>query len=714
MIRVLLPFGTGTLIAATLLKGNDSITLAFLLCLAGIGFLGYKLFINQQARKKEIAAASIYYRNRWINGIILLTMALAAGSVNVWLHTAINNPGFFADSISQNDNAWVQITVPLQDKGAYYKTTAKIIALGTKTRMHSANGNLLIYFQKDSADQYPVYGDQVIIKNKIVPLKTSENPGDFDFKTYMSYQDIYHSAYLKVNEWHATGNNAGNPFWKSIYTINTRLKKELWNALPDPDQRGIAEALILGDESDIPNEIMTEYAGTGTVHILSVSGLHVGLILIGLSWIFSFLTLIPNGKYIRLILILAIIWAYAFLTGFSAPIARSVIMFSIVFIGIHLGRNTNIYNSIAASAFILLLIDPFLIMQASCRLSFIALTGIVWLQPKIASFWQPRHKIVKYIWIMTAASIAAQIITFPVSVYYFNQASIYFLPANLIVIPASFVILIIGIAFVFTDLSILHWLHHWFSVMLKYSIYVLNIIVGYFNHLPGSTWKGLYISRLESVLLFCFIVICISGFIYRKKMFLGAGLILGILFFSTRNIAIFNRLSGKSMAFFTAGSKHTVITLKEHNQLFVLTDTGFTNDKQLMKFHINSYAAENYIRPENIVCVNPEINHKFSGENMMVQGSLIGFYNKTALVINSKTYIKSLISNAAPMEIDALVLSDNPSIGLSELYKKFRFKSVVAASGNKTANIRDWETICIENNIPFTNLQNNDYIDIPI
>ena len=507
-----------------------------------------------------------------------------------------------------------------------------------------------------------------------------------------------------------TGKNEGNPFWSSVYSINSRLKAELASALPDPGQRGIAEALVIGDESDIPNEIMTDYAGTGTVHILSVSGLHVGIILIGLSWIFSFLTRFRYGKYIRLVLILAIIWCYAFLTGFSAPIARSVIMFSIVFIGINIGRRANIYNSICASAFILLLIDPFLVMQASCQLSFIALTGIVWLQPKIAAWLNPGHKFFKYAWELAAASLAAQIITLPISVLYFNQLSLYFLPANLIVIPASFVVLIAGIAFVFVQMVPLIWLHHIFSGILFGCIYAMNVIVRFINQLPGATWQGLYINVLGAFLLYLFIILALFGIIYRNKKLLAAGMAFGLCFLLLRDLDIYDSYKTNELSFMAISPHHTVLTLKDGNKLFVLSDSAFIYDKQLLKYHVNGYAWKNYISPLNIVCVNSEIKSNFSGANLAVQGPLIGFYDKKILMINSNVYTLVGAGFTPALDVDAVVLYDNPRIRLSELYKKFRFKNVIAVSGK----IRDWETECIENKIPFTNLQKDSYFNISI
>ena len=710
LLWILVPFLGGSFIAINILKANTWLHVSSVLILVAACCICFMAVYNRILSKKAGSTQAEKFRFRWMGGYVLFLIALASGIINVWLHTPEQRPDFFANHPQNQDNILVQITDPLQAKEKFSGTTAKIIAIGPENAMQNASGKLIMYFEKDSGAQLPEYGDQVLIKNKVSALNSPNIPGEFNYSKYMSYNGIYHSAYLKKGEWTLTGKNNGNYFWLSIFRLTNHLKSEITNALPDPDQRGIAEALIMGNESDIPNDIINDYAGTGTVHILSVSGLHVGIILIGLSWIFSFLTRLPFGRYIRLVLILFIIWFYAFFTGFSAPIARSVIMFSIVYIGINIGRNANIYNSICASALILLLINPFVLMQASFQLSFIALTGIVWLQPKIADWWHPNHKILNYIWQLAAASLAAQIITLPISILYFNQVSLYFLPANLIVIPASFVVLIIGIAFVFVMMIPFLWLHHIFSGLLYGSIFVMNLIVRFINELPGATWHGLYINYPGVFLLYLFMIFSILSLIYRSKKLFAAGVSFGLCFFLTRDVDIYNSLKNNELSIITISSHHTLITLKDRNKLFVLSDSSFIHDKQLLKYHVYGYAWQNYISPANIVCLNSEIKTNFSDANLMKHLPLVGFYDKTILMINPGTYIRPAFNRTAPAEVDAVLLYDKPRIRLADLYKKIRFKSVIAASGE----IRDWETECIENNIPFFNLQKNNYLSIPI
>jgi len=704
LFRIFLPFLLGIIAALSCINPSYLFYSGFGLSLFGIILIGFSRF-------KDIDK----YRFRWLGGFGISFILLALGILNVGISKLDLRPDFFAKNLKATDKITVQITEPLQVKENSVRALAKVYTIESNGYLKSASGKLILYFQKDSGKIYPSYGDLISLGAEINPLKPPVNPGEFDYCRYMASQNIYHSVFLKTNEWHITAKNKGNRFWEIIYNIRLRLKSEIEQALPGTEEKGIAEALAFGDESDIPNEIMTEYAGTGTLHILSVSGLHVAVILIALNWLFSFLTRIKYGKYIRLVIILILIWAYAFLTGFSPPIARSVIMFSLVYLGIHTGRQTNIYNSICGAAFILLLIDPLLIMQAGFQLSFIALTGIVWLQPRVSVLWNPSNKFIKSTWELAAASIAAQIITLPISILYFNQLSIYFLPANLIVIPASFVVLGAGIAFVFAQLLPIAWIHFIMGKILFVSIYGLNKIVQFINHLPGANWQGLYINWAGAGLLYIVIIFITISLIEKNKKHLIVGLVSALVFLFVRNYDIGTKTRCDEINVLAVSKQHVIVTVKDKNRLFVFSDSSFVFDKQQLKYHVFGYAWQNYIRPHDIIpidinVVNNKVNYPFSFNKFM-----ISFNDKKILIIGPEMNSRDILSNVNnKFDFDIVVLNGNPDIALNLLYKKYPFKHVIAAYGNDQKKTMAWETQCLENNITFTNLRTDNYFNLPI
>lgn len=691
LFRVLLPFVVGILLSQCTLQPVFWIQTCPWVFVAGLGFL---------ACKRYVAAGN--YGLRYLNGLGISLLLLALGISDVYIHREDLRAGFFANKLKPKSALFVQITEPPQTKEKSIKALAKVLYLDSMEAGHKASGNLILYFQKDSSATYPKYGDIVKIKNRVSPLQAPKNPGEFDYARFMASQNIYHSAYLRPADWESTSAHGGNALWATIYQIRAGLKAAIAEELPNDSEKGIAEALVLGDEADIPNEVMTEYAGTGTLHILSVSGLHVAIILLVLNAIFSFLVRIPYGRAIKTILVLSLIWAYAFFTGFSPPIARSVIMFSIVFMGTQAAREYNIYNSICAAALILLLFDPLLILQAGFQLSFIALAGIVWIQPEIAKWWQPKHKIGHWFWELAAASLAAQLITLPISILYFNQLSLYFLPANLIVIPASFLVLGLGICYVALYALPFLWIHHAMGWLLWGSISWLNRIVQFINHLPGANWQGLYVSGIGVISLYLLIILSVYSLKYRNKMAFMGALFAALAFLVDRNYDMLQKYATDELNVLATGKDHVVLTLKEKDHLYVLADSSFASDKKQMKFHISGYAFQNYIRPGDITLINLDTTKAFSTDDVLYKFPYLQFHDKRLVVLSRKTMYEVLQTAG---NVDAILLDGNPNISLSQLYKKHAFKAVIDGGGNYLKKTRDWETECIENNIPFTNLQ---------
>jgi competence protein ComEC len=694
LFKILLPFLAGVILCA-LFPDSGLWTIAIeILFLSGLLFIAYR---------KYLAASK--YNLRFLGGAGLSLILIALGMTDVYLHKSNLKPDFFAQKLQPNEWLLVRLAEPLQEKAKSFKAIALVQSTGIPAAAKSAQGRIILYFEKDSTRAFPEYGDLILIKNKVEPLGGPKNPGEFDYSHYMAWQDVYHSAYLKPEEWASTGKNEGTGFWKSVYNIRKKVSSEIAAALHNNEQRGIAEALVLGDESEIPGETLSDYAGTGTLHILSVSGLHVAMILMGLNAIFIFLLRFKYGKLIRLFIILILIWAYAFLTGFSAPIARSVIMFSIVFIGTHAGRQANIYNSICGSALILLLMDPLLLMQAGFQLSFIALTGIVWLQPKIAGWWAPGNKAAKWAWELVSASLAAQLITLPISILYFNQLPVYFLPANLVIIPASFFVLGTGILFVFARLLPFAWLHTALGKLLFGSIWVINKIAAWINHLPGAKWEGLYLNSAMAILLYMCIISGVFAIIYKNKLLIAVTAGSLFAFLIMRNTDVYRQYRQPELHVLSLSQKDPVITIKDGNRLYVLADSSFINDNQQLKYHIKGYAWQNYIAPDHIIAVNLSKKEEWAADHILYRPPFIQFYNKKIMIVDAKIRLENFQTlSPAKDPVEAVLLLDNPQISLAGFYKKCPFKSVIAGSGNFTKKTMEWETECYENNIPFTHL----------
>ncbi|WPP49933.1 ComEC/Rec2 family competence protein [Catalinimonas niigatensis] len=410
---------------------------------------------------------------------------------------------------------------PSEPKKNSYQAVAEVDYLVQRdsvgvVRTTPAKGKIILYQPKNDSLSTFVYGDQILIQGQAQRIKPPANPHEFDYRQFLIYQHIYHQHYLPKDQWTSIGSNISNPLISFAYTARSRCRQVFAQGISDPQARGIAQALVLGIKTELDDEIRNAYAAAGAMHVLAVSGLHVGIIYLVLSFLLKPLEHIGKGGHVlKAVLCLLALWAYALLTGLSPSVMRAALMFSFIIVAEATRRQTNIYNTIAASAFFLLLFDPYLLMSVGFQLSYLAVLGIVYLQPKIYRWFNPENRWLDWLWGLTAVSIAAQLATFPLGLYYFQQFPIYFWLSNIIVIPAAYLILSLGLLCFAVGLSLPSLLTYpgW---LLEKVIQVTNLGVLWIEQLPVSVLKGIYFSSGETLLLYGAIGFLLMLFYYRR------------------------------------------------------------------------------------------------------------------------------------------------------------------------------------------------------
>ena len=237
LFRVLLPFLVGISIAILYVKPNQLYISGLVASFAGVILYAYYRF-----------RVAKNYRLRWVGGFGISMLLFSLGVFCVALNKLNIRPDFFAKNIKPGDSLMVQITDPLQVKDKSIRAIARVTGVGSVNSVKPASGKLVLYFQIDSGLKYPSYGDVLFITAGINEIKPPDNPGEFDYSHYMASQNIYHTSYLKPNDWTICAQNNGNQFWKVIYDIRNRLKTDIEDALPGRDEKGIAEALVFGEK----------------------------------------------------------------------------------------------------------------------------------------------------------------------------------------------------------------------------------------------------------------------------------------------------------------------------------------------------------------------------------------------------------------------------------------------------------------------------------
>ena len=223
---------------------------------------------------------------------------------------------------------------------------------------NSCSGKLMVYTEPDSSLPGISAGTIMLIHAGLRPVGPPKNPAEFDYRTYLQRKGIYHSTYLKKGQWHVTDRQTAF----SIMHFAAKLRSALLDKLVlngiQGGQLGVSAALLLGDDSYLSADIRNVYAGAGAMHILCVSGLHVGVVYLVLYSMLGFLKRFRPGKYLVPVLLILSIWMYALITGLAAPVIRASCMISFLIVGSALSRHMNVYNTLAAAALLMLLFDP--------------------------------------------------------------------------------------------------------------------------------------------------------------------------------------------------------------------------------------------------------------------------------------------------------------------------------------------------------------------
>ncbi|WP_228526513.1 MULTISPECIES: ComEC/Rec2 family competence protein [unclassified Flavobacterium] len=312
------------------------------------------------------------------------------------------------------------ITCTLREKIKGNDYSDRFIAVINSIDNKSYSGKIIVNVQKEKSANLLITGNVIRAKTVLQANSSAKNPYQFDYGKYLSNKQIYAQIYISQSEI-TVNKKIKKDIWFYASRLNTRIVKNLEKANFNKAEMNVAMALILGQQQDISADIIQDYQYSGATHVLSVSGLHVGFIMLFILFILKPIPNTRKGSFIKLMAILISLGLFAIVSGLSPPVLRSVVMFSFIAIGNHLRRSTNTYHTLLVSVLLILLFEPYFLFDVGFQLSYIALFSIVWLQPLLKNISHPKNKIVNYLWEALTVSFAAQIGTFPICLYYFHQ-----------------------------------------------------------------------------------------------------------------------------------------------------------------------------------------------------------------------------------------------------------------------------------------------------
>ncbi len=497
--RLLFPLVTGILTCNYLLHGifiNTLINYA-LYAAAGISIAGLFIIAQLSNFKK--------YRYRIIQGLLLQIVFVCLG-ISVMQNTLQARDNEVA-LLAAHKNGVVYImrlTEPLQLKNKTYKTVAIIENMGTAQQAIKTRIKIIIHFALDSSRvsiTHLTAGNYIAttIQPSLVP--DTHNPGGFNYKVWLFRNEITHQLYLAKGSWVLLPSQKSKQYLRELQQkIRTRLQQNIIGK----QEKAVAAALLIGYKQDIDSNLMKAYSNTGVIHVIAISGLHLGLIYGLLIGIFSWMPDSTIKKWTAPPIMLSVLWGFALITGAGPSIVRAAVMFSFIIIATIIKQNSSITNALAASAFFLLLLHPFYLWDIGFQLSYAAVLSIVLYQKKIYDTLYFNYKWLQACWQLNALTLSAQILTLPLVVYHFHQFPNYFLLSNFIVVPLSSIILY-G-CLLLLPLGTVSYLGKALSIATSWLITSMNWVIQKMNALPFANSSNLDINTVQAGLFFIIIL----------------------------------------------------------------------------------------------------------------------------------------------------------------------------------------------------------------
>lgn len=413
------------------------------------------------------------------------------------------------------------------EKAKSVKAEITLQQLKYKENWQNTCGKIIVYFEKTDKTKNLETGDVIMFSGVLQEIQKPLNPHEFDYYAYLQLRNIGHSFYLKEESWLIHPNNGTS----SLFNLSQKIRKQLLDAYRasglEQTEFAMVAALVLGYDDEIDKPLMNAYSHTGTLHVLSVSGLHVGLIYLLLGYMLSFLNKNKKTIWIKVGIITGVLWFFVLLSGFSAPAVRAAFMFSLILLGKTLFEHVETVNIVLVSAFFSLCINPFWLADVGFQLSYIAVLGIIYLYPFFYNMFTFSFGFADKIWALCSVSIAAQLATLPITLFYFHQFPALFLITNLVVIPVSTLIMYGGILLLlFSKIKLIATVLVWLTSIL---IKVMNACALFFDRIPFCIVDHIHLSLLNLVLLYVLILLVFISIEQRSFKVLMGSLMLAVV-----------------------------------------------------------------------------------------------------------------------------------------------------------------------------------------
>lgn len=605
-------------------------------------------------------------------GIITLLLFISIGTLTTVIHDDKTNKNHYSHIHNLEDKHKIVLITreKLKTTPKSHRYYADVIKIDNK----NCFGKVILNLKKDKNESTIVSGNKIYVLGTLNEIQKPNNPNQFDYSNYLRHKNIYAQIYSSTNDV-----KIDKQLYKDIYYYVFELRENIIQRLKNngfqQEELAVLNALILGQKQDISPDTQKDYQNAGAVHILSVSGMHVGFIMLFITFL---LKPLPNNKksnLFRIFIILISLWIFAFIAGLSPSVVRSVTMFSFITFGSLINRQNNMFHTIIVSLFIILLIEPGFLFDIGFQLSYLALFFIIWFQPMLKNLWSPKQKINIYLWDILTVSTAAQIGTLPLSIYYFHQFPGLFFVTNLVLVPMIFIIMILGS--ILMILSLFNYVPILLLKIVETLIYWMNVFINKIATIEVFVLKNIPLSiamLITSYIITTTIINLIKKFNYTRLATTLSFLIIFQILLIKKN---WETKKENNLIVFNSRNK-TILGFKKGQTLEIACSSTIKKNS-FEKNTIDSYMIANFITN----------TRKESLKNFY-------YFNDKKIVV-----LDSNIPHETIKASEVIILRNSPKINLERLLENSNPKIIIADGSNYKSHIKLWAETCRNKNIPF-------------
>lgn len=634
------------------------------------------------------------YSLRWVPGLFAFFALFLAGSSLVISLQQNSRPSVKEEWLLERATAYIcrLESSPVPNTGGYSLKARLIAAMDSLDEWQSFNQLLIVKCKPDTLYGQMRSGDIFLLRGKLSTINGPANPYAFDYKKYLQNQQIYFQVYADQGAclFLETGNALAVKRWAE--STRDRFLDIFRRFGIDGQEFALAAALLFGTRDFLEDETEQEFSNAGAVHVLSVSGLHVGIMYVVADKLFFFLKRGRKSKRIHQALIILLIWIYSFISGLPSSVVRAALMFSLIAAGKMLKRHPENFNILALAALIQLWINPFEMTSMGFQLSYLAVAGIFAFYSPLNDSIGAVNRPVEWLWSVISVSLAAQLVTFPLAGYHFHMFPVYFLVTNLLVVPLAaivtyFAVFLLVIGSMGLYLSVL-------SLPFDWSLRFMMDSVAIIQSWPGSVIDSIRFSLIQLSLIYVFIAGLFLVFVMKSRKFV---FMLLICMFFYNGTLVYERWMNHDASYLTVYKTKgfSAIDLSTNGTTLFLID----NEPAEVKKQIDYQIKPNRISIGATILYLPEeqYDRQISLNGYFRKGPFISFMGKKLVIIDHDWPLKK--PDLMP-ETDLVILSGNIKSSLKEMGVNLATKQVVITSTVPYFKDLTFRKECIELGIP--------------